>query len=490
VAAVGGFQFAEAVTEAVDSVASEISAADPGAFRYRGADLEPATKRILYIQLVNNSALLAAYLNAREGDRPDPPPLANGLEQAAALQVLSGTPESQPPSQGPSRPLPRVRRGIGRIADRVTGGGGGKPAFDANGPVLFVLDHPKYQRFIAPIVAGLGSIDAVVAAPAGEPPPDIVIDALDAAAPVPARRAPRHLRGLPNMLVELDDMLETIESLGPRCVVVAEGGGPVDAIAGAAAQILGVPSVCLQHGWSPLIHTGFRDMPYASAALWGEGFRDLLAPFNPGLGFHVTGTPLLEGGAEAPQRLQADLGGRRGVGFFLQPTSPWNEPEHLEELYELAIETARSSAGAISLVREHPGDPLGEETLERFSAEPNLLLVSAADYSLREVLDACAVAVSIYSSTLLEAAALGIPVVVFNPTSMPRMSPDLEALGAGLEVDSLDAAIDAVERSLNDPGFRRSLEPGLKKVRERYFASVDGLAVKRIAALLAKPSLL
>lgn len=80
-------------------------------------------------------------------------------------------------------------------------------------------------------------------------------------------------------------------------------------------------------------------------------------------------------------------------------------------------------------------------------------------------------AVSIYSTSLVEAAALGVVPVVFNPTSMPHYSPDLAALGAGVEARTLEAAEEAIVRLTQDATATAALGPGLEAFRARFFAA-------------------
>jgi hypothetical protein len=200
--------------------------------------------------------------------------------------------------------------------------------------------------------------------------------------------------------------------------------------------------------------------------------------------FAVTGNPAL--GAElSTGRLEAEIGRRPAVAFFLQSTSSWIGQEHLRALHELVSRTAARLPGAAVLVREHPGAPLEREQRERMSAAPNVRLVPAAEWPLREVLDAADVTVSIYSTSLLEGAALGTPAVIFNPTSLPPLEPDLVALGAGARADTVEGAMEEIARIVEDRDHRERLRAGTNGVRDRYFAGADAQrAAERVAAVI------
>jgi hypothetical protein len=225
-------------------------------------------------------------------------------------------------------------------------------------------------------------------------------------------------------------------------------------------------------------------MGHTTMAVWGEGFAELLAPHNPGVRFAVTGNPALD--AElSTGRLRATIGDSAAVAFFLQSTSAWIREEHLRGFHELVTETAAALPETVVLVREHPGAPLSDDERRRMSSAENVRLVPAPDWSLREVLEAADLNVSIYSTSLLEGAALGTPAVIFNPTSLPPLEPDLVRLGAATRAASVDAAREQIAAGLNDPGERERLREGTAVVRDRYFAGGDAAdAAKRIAALV------
>jgi hypothetical protein len=65
------------------------------------------------------------------------------------------------------------------------------------------------------------------------------------------------------------------------------------------------------------------------------------------------------------------------------------------------------------------------------------------------------------------------------------MNPDLEANGAGVEVDEVGPAVAAITRLLDDPDRRAAMADGLERFRERFFASGRPGSAERVAQLLA-----
>jgi hypothetical protein len=467
-----GFEYTVALTDAIGTATDAVEAANPEAFRYRGADLRGAVARALYIGLASRPELVQAF-----ADRSEPAPrLGSWMADRVGAALVEGESRTRPGARGlAARGLYAARS----AADRVSGR---RPAAAASdGPACFVLDHPKYLRFTAPIRDRLAVPSEVFATHAG----DGVDEELDLADPGrPSGRAiGRALWGHPSLLRSFDLVLDALaRRRASRCVVV-EGMSPLDEVASQAARTLGIPSICIQQGWSPFVHAGFRGMTQSDMAVWGEGFRELLEPYNPGVDFTVTGNPMLEADLSTG-RLDEQLAGRRAVAFFLQSESAWIGREHLRGLYDLVTRIAAALPEVAVLVREHPGAPLSADDLEAIRG-PNIWMVPAAEWSLREVLAAADVAVSIYPTSLLEGAALGTPAVIFNPTSLPPLEPDLVRLGAASRATTVDEGAEQIATAVTDPARRRALLEGTSAVRDRYFAGGDaGGAAGRVAQLI------
>jgi hypothetical protein len=466
-----GFGYTVALTHAIEKSTAAVLRASPEAFRYRGADLRGAVARSLYINLASHPELMRAWAEGAEA-----PPLGSWIADRTAATLLG--------RDGTSRVDPRALAARGlfaarSVADRL-GTRGRAPAKTATGPTCFLLDHPKYLRFIAPVRARLAGPSAVIATHPGDGV-DMHVDPWSGDDALQARAVGRALWGFPSLMHGFDRIIDALSRMRASRSVVVEGMSPLDEIGSQASKALGIRSICLQQGWSPLVHAGFRGMTHSTMAVWGEGFRELLEPYNPGVEFAVTGNPVL--GAElSTGRLRDEIGERPSVAFFLQSTSAWIGEDHLRALHELAARAAADLPDAAVLVREHPGAPLAEAERQAISASPNVRLVPAEEFTLREVLDAADLAVSIYSTSLLEGAALGTPAVIFNPTSLPPLEPDLAACGAAERVDGVEEALAAIRAILHDDDRRAAMWTASATVRERYFAGGDGAEAARRTA--------
>ncbi len=388
----GGFAFSTGLSDAICEV---VAGTD---LTVGELELGPAVQRQLFIDLVNRPALYDAFLAGR-----GPVPLANRLEaEVAALLVPRAalTVLARPPALETAA---RLRRWVRRRP----------PASVGERHVLAAVVHPKLERFLEPVLAGV---------------PVTFVDRFDGR---PPRGASRPLRDYPRLLGAADRLTRELVETRARVAMAAEGNAPVDAVLAAVARRQGVPSVVLQQGFPAYVHAGFRGLPFDRMLVWGPGFAEALAPHNGSIDFEIVGDHMVEPAAS---------GTREAVSVFFQGTSDLIAPAHLDELGELTIELAAAVPRVI--VREHPSHPIDGALERRLSSLANVELAASGDVPLAAVLNASAAAVSIYSTTLLEAVPAGGVPVSFNPTSLPGLTPGLKSVG--YEVRDRSAALSAV----------------------------------------------
>jgi hypothetical protein len=475
-----GFDFTLDLCAAIGLTTSESKLSDSGAFDYRGVDLAYAIERELYIELVNNASVRASYDAARAGAASTVATVGRPVESEVVRRLIPGgaVAISFPPS--------RARR-IGRsLRDSLVRRGGGATStasVSATGPILVLLHHPKFLDFVQPVLDRLDPANVVIAsthAGVGE----IHLSLRRPVAPVPAA-----LRGM-HSPPAYDTSRALLTRLRPRTVLAIEGNHPWDEAVNRAARDLGLPCFCLQHGWSPIVHSGFRNMSFSELFVWGEGFAELLRPFNPDQRFTATGNPALAGttSADAKRQLALVAQDRKLVAFFLQSTSQLISADQIASFQTLISEFVDRFPDAHALVREHPSAPLGEAERATLLATPGVTLIPPVEFPLRDVLAACRSTVSMYSTTILESIAMLVPPVVFNATSLPRYSPDVEAEGAGIEDRTRADVLETLDRLLHDDAYHASFRPALERFRGRFFASEVADPAGRIATVLEQAS--
>ena len=198
----------------------------------------------------------------------------------------------------------------------------------------------------------------------------------------------------------------------------------------------GAESICYQHGWPAFMHAGFVDMPYKRMVTWGDEFNRLWHSYNPR-------TECLTGGYPYP--IAAD-GSHHCVTFFLQEPYFVSSHRMVGQMYDLIVATALRYPDMTIQYRLHPESQIDSHIRHRLDSLPNI--VDATDRPLHEVYASTRVAVSHYSSTIMECLAHGCCPLVFNPTPRWRYTPDLEAESIGFISTTPDQFFDRLPRAL------------------------------------------
>lgn len=487
-----GFEYAQRLCQAIEAFTGDLEERDPGAFEYRGANLKYAVERDLYINFVNSLRLMHIFSEVESGRTPASVEATSELERSLALHLVGSVlspSQIKVESSGdvpPRHLLRRIRSWAGRRAlpqlQRIRPA----PALPERESVT-VLIHVIHQKFIRYLLTVTGRLSVPFAyllvqrrglepflTEQGLP----FIDAMGLFRPPVMGREGAMLSHFPQITGLYDRLYASLEHIRPKCMVLVEGNAFHDEVANQVCKKLGIPTVCLQQGRSPFIHSGFRNMTFSKMLVWGQGFADLLQPFNPGQEFAVVGSHVVVDAQMSS--LLPDTRDQKAICFFLQSPSQLIRHESFDELLDLAKAVAAEWKDVPILVREHPSFPLPGERRAELSNFPNVLLTPPGEYPVAEVLRASRLTVSIYSTTILESIAAGVLPLIFNVTSLPAYSPDVHAAGAGIEVKSLEAALHVVRRVLSDPTYLQGFGPAMKRLGDHYFYRDDREPVDRI----------
>lgn len=468
------FGFIEALNSGIELVCDEFGGRASDAFSYRGANLRYAVERGLYFWGANNPSLYAAFAKASSA----------GDGEGARERLLSElrrrlAPKSWKSSRIAGNAWEMLRRIRAHIRHRMKGRRTRTLSFQSSRGIetLFVLHHPKFTSYLRPVLAELG--------------PSVALCAVDAAVVLDRSKrfrqtrlkSPRllsasageRLQAFPHFVEVFDMIRDTLRRERPVRVVVAEGNSPMDEVVKCAADSLRISTVCIQQGWSPIPHAGFRNMSYSRMLVWGEGFADLLRPFNPSQRFQSVGNPAITSPAEA-----APVSVRNTVAFFLQAPSPLIDDRSWNAFLSLARWTAGKFPGTTVLVREHPNHRLTAAERDELGSYSNVEFMAPTTTSLSAVLQRSSCIVTIYSSTIMESIAVGVLPIIANFTSMPHYWPDVASMHAAIEVNGSNAAQHVLEKCLTDTDFLRSFESGMRECAARYFSARGTDAVSNI----------
>ena len=282
---------------AIETYTKNIVESDSNSFLYKGMDLRYAIERMLYINLINSQLLYAYYLFT-SGDMyaPDAKLKKNGFD-LHHFYLLSSRYSCIKKIWGYFliRWLASLIRSIKFKLSSILI----KHTIIEKREVLVYISHPKFERYLEAIQKELqpmnckyiysGKVTSRIFKELGANI-NIYFD----------KKFPhfehfflsKTLKKFYGIIELAEELLSGLKKHKPVVVLVAEGNSPEDSIICEACKLLSIPIYCVQQGWSPIIHNGFRNMSFDDMFVWGEGFKKLLAPFNPKQKFTPTGSHL------------------------------------------------------------------------------------------------------------------------------------------------------------------------------------------------------
>jgi len=437
-------------------------------FRYRGIDLQHAFKRASYAALIDDPAAYEVFLAEQRSEKPAGPAKAKPASELVAEYLsTSGAVADMQLSAGE-----RLRNVARRAATAML-------CPPRTGALWMLAMHRRFVRHLEPIMQALDESYRVVTF--DDPVTDeyvreqgylsLNIGPGNRAAPLQPLATPLSLAR--RLAIAYDAAFCALWDEPPRGIVLPDGNDPIHEIVNLVARKLGIPTVCVQQGWSPVVHSGFRDTSFSSMVVWGDWFTDTLARHSLTQRLCALGNHMIDRG---PPR----SGRPRTIGFFLQRRCHLISDDAWSGMLDLVEFCARELPGAGVLVREHPTAALDSDELRRLLALPGVELVPPDRVPLRSVLARCDIVASIFATTIVEGIGAGALPLIVNATSMPSYHPDVAAEGAGIEVKDFAAARDAL-RMLWSQGTDRYAPP-IAAMQRRLFTHCGSDALEQIVA--------
>jgi hypothetical protein len=477
------YHFYETLTTQILSLVQRLQRERPHDLRYRGMDFSHVLESQLYFATVLDQAM-----NAMERDlnSAGDPPLSSELAVLLARHWF-GEVASRKFEKNHNTALALLRT-LKRAANWHFALSAPRPrliraAIDEPCEILLYARSRRFVDYLAPIREGLPRGSAfLIPAEAHTLQEELASKEIPFVAAARAKARPRRPRSLigryaPHLAFFADGVEDALCKLRPRVILLPEGNSPDDEVVNQVGKKLGIPVICLQQGWSPILHPGFCNLDYAAMLVWGTGFAELLAGSNPRQKFITVGNYWLTSDFHAAhdkppgvlffhQDMDRGLGGRRGSEMIL----------------DLAKRIASSRPDVPVYYRPHPLVPLDASARSRL--EESNIVIQAQTCSLAQALDQVSITVSIYSTTILESAAAGSLPIIFNMTTMPRFWPDVAEMGAAIEVRTTDEAMAALEMLLSDKSVLATHLPAMRAFTDHFFCARGNQALDNVIKVL------
>ena len=218
----------------------------------------------------------------------------------------------------------------------------------------------------------------------------------------------------------LNTFEQIISSVTPFGIVFLEGCHLQEKALNIVAHSHNLKTFCIQQGWPSFMHTLFRRYSYDYFLTWGRLFNNLWSKYNP--------TPsYIECGYMYDIK---ETKNKQSITFFLQSPVFLSDNEYFEEILHLIVKTAERLPRTPIQVREHPEYKISYLWIERLRTFKNVQFVG--DIPIADVYSNTLVAVSHFSSCIMESIIHNCIPFVFDPTTNSQYYPDIEELSLGL----------------------------------------------------------
>ena len=478
------YEYLCAVSQAIEAYTLGKEANNAQAYAYRGVNLKRAIERGLFFTIINNIRLFNFYHQWKQNRLPAQVELNDASELSFAL-LLCGNALPKERFVVKTRMAQRLKHMLMPLCSltknnyralcwqfiRLFDKGYNRPQ------VLIHCVHEKFIRFLRPVTSSLKVSFAYLIVKNTHVRNGLIeyqmpfIDFSNKHIEGTLGQMSDELRELGGFVYHFDHIYESLKAIKPGCVIITEGNAPENEMINQASKLLSIPVVCIQQGWAPVVHIGFRYMTYAKFLAWGDGFVKLLQPYNPDQKFISVGSYVVE--QKPGCELSARLNGKKGVCFFLQLPSTIIIKEGWDIFLKLIQWTAQSYPQLPVMVREHPNHSMTKEEREALIRFDNVSMVPGKEFPLSTVLHSCDFTVSIRSSTILESIACGVFPVIYNMLS-PCHSPDVAGAHAGIEVKDFQTAKKVISALVNDKDFVRQYKAPMAEFRKEYFNIENG----------------
>jgi hypothetical protein len=342
---------------------------------------------------------------------------------------------------------------------------------------VFVSIHHKFIRYLAPIYKKLD--DAIFLLCADVQKSVELCKANGYKYQILSRKV--ELSSLPVselfwLVLQYEQIKATLMQIKPKVIVVAEGNAPTDELSNIAGKKINAKTICVQQGWAPIVHNGFRKMHYDRFLAWGDEFVRILMPYNPDQVFQVAGAHMIDP--------VVDKESEKAIAFFLQAVTPLITQNIYNDFVEFAGWVALMWPGERIIIREHPSHPIGSDIKSKLSEHKNIIFMNPDRFLLDDVLRDTKIAVAIYSTVLLEAIAYKAIPFIFNLTAMPRYSPDIARNGLGVEVKNINEARIEIAKLIESDKIRECFAAQISKFRSQYFTATGEASLAEIVGII------
>lgn len=283
---------------------------------------------------------------------------------------------------------------------------------------------------------------------------------------------PNHLKGLQTS-ISLHSLINTLCNIKPSIIINFEGCHITDQLIGEIGKLMKIKTICIQHGYAPFYPSTFRNMNYSKFLTWGDYFSEGFNPFNLNSKFIAVGNHILQNINNKNSRVKV-------ISFFVQVTKYFISQEYYDNFINLIIFTAKNNLNLKIVVREHPSNPIPEKYINLLKLENNIVFMNKETHDVGEVLQRSDIAVSISSTSLIEALEMEVIPIYFNLPKL-KMYKRLKNKNPNIPMpETIEDTIKIIQKLINDTNYFTTIKASIFSQKNYLFKAHGKKALDNI----------
>ena len=314
-----------------------------------------------------------------------------------------------------------------------------------------------------------------------------------------------HHYGISSSIKYIEWIKSVINIENPDVILLIDEYNPIGRATVVAGNVCNVPTIAMQHGVFGLTAPGYRHnlneisttdddnihhcpLPDITA-VFGPHYQKLLYKIGNYPKGHVivTGSPRYDYIINTPNdfnslKIHTQLELNLNKKLIVYTSQPIGKMEN-DRILSCILKSMINFPNAQLVIKMHPSERLvNKELLTKFDLE-RVTIIKTID--IYELLNACDVMITPFSTTALEAMILDKPVITINLSGLPDKIPYAKS-GAAIGVYNEEELTPALKTIFEDEAVKQELALKRKDFVFEHAYEMDGQAAKRIVKLIGK----
>lgn len=464
-----GYQFTIDICEAISLYTNKACKVDSKGFIYRGSDLKYAVERCLFIQCVNSKKLYQKYVLKKLSNKKAKFIILSKYEKDIynlifhkdnfKFNILFKKFYSI------TKKIIHLYR-IYKLSFRKK-----NSFFKENKKIVFNISNIKFLNYAMPLIKYLEKDSFCFQLGSDVDLAKLIENRGFRALEIPNYynfinhiTVSKFLADFLDLLNIFDNNFYSLKNKNIKSIVTFEGNAPQDIVILEVAKKINIPCYCIQQGWSPYVHSGFRNMSFTEYFIWGNEFKKQLIRFNPKQIFTITGSTYLK-----PSVSISKISKIKTISFFLQPICLFMNKFSFENFLKLIISCSENFPDIKIIVKEHPSSKLNNFFKDKLIKNKNITLYESNYWNLNKILESSDITLSVFSSVILESINKNKLPIICSFGAIPKYFPFLVDSKCAIEIFNIKDAMEIIDYLIKNPKEVEIYQKNILKIKQNLF---------------------